>query len=228
MRLFELNMALDEGPRQDRAIELFNQLLPLRQSEGDKAFRARFIETMMQEFGMAITVAANAYNYAKGKANLPDLGRTAQRAARGLPPVVRPPRGRNNAVEPTEIPGEEPIGAEPEATKSDPQELMRDSEKYDGLKKGEIEWERYVDEGNLELSWTLEYTMIPAVEAMAEHEADISSANRTLEKFAKKYKDRLGRLKLQTMEKAQRSDDLRGGAEPKGTQYLSGSVDFRL
>jgi len=221
-------MELDEGPRQDRAIELFNELLPLRQAQGDKHFRTTFITTMMKEFDMNLATASNAYNYARKEVNLPDLGRTAARAAKGLPPVVRPPRQRDMS-DPTAAPTNAPMNGSSSSTgKSDPRQLLKDSEKYDGMTdEDDIEWERYADKDNLEISWGLQYSGMTATEAMNEYKNEVNNANHTLEKFAHKYKDRLGRLKPQTMEKAQKSDQLKGGPS-KGIEYLSGSVDFRL
>ena len=231
MKLYELSMALDEGPRQDRAVELFTQNLPLRQSEGDKVFRHKFIASMMDEFGVTLATAANLYNYARSKAALPDLGRTAARAARGLPPVVRAPRARDpmmpGEAPPVDMPGEAP--ARNNSAASNAEQLMKDVAKYDGLvDDDDIEWEVYKDEGVVELSWGLQYSGTTAVDAMNEYSSEISAANHTLEKAAHKYKDRVGRLKLQTIEKAQKSDELKGGRPSKDIQYLGGSVDFKL
>lgn len=82
-------MDLDEGVRQDTAISIFNKFLPKRTEANDKEFRKVVINTIMQDLGVDLSAAAGLYNYARIKANLPDLGRTAQRAAAGKPPVVR-------------------------------------------------------------------------------------------------------------------------------------------
>jgi hypothetical protein len=89
MRLDEI--ALTEGERQDKAIEIFNRFLPKRTEANDKAFRRHVLDTIMSELGVNIAGAAGLYNYARIKANLPDLGRDATRAAAGKAPVVRTP-----------------------------------------------------------------------------------------------------------------------------------------
>jgi hypothetical protein len=88
MRLYEFEQ-LDEGPRQDKAIELFNKYLPKRTEANDRVFRQVVIDQLMADLGIHLTGAAGLYNYARLKANLPDLGRTAERTAKGLAPVVR-------------------------------------------------------------------------------------------------------------------------------------------
>lgn len=87
MRLDEI--ALDESARQDAAVEIFNRFLPKRTEENDRAFRKHVLNTIVQELGISMESATGLYNYARVKSGLSDLGRTADRAKRGLEPVVR-------------------------------------------------------------------------------------------------------------------------------------------
>ncbi|PWU00482.1 MAG: hypothetical protein C5B52_08805 [Bacteroidetes bacterium] len=250
MRLFELNVALDEGPKQDKAVELFRQNLPLRQQQGDKAFRHAIINALMAEFGLSLAHAANLYNYARQKENLPDLGVAAKRAAAGLPPITR---GGGRAAPPGELPGAAPADiaappgelpptqpneippepvtppAGPMTKTTDSKQLVKDTEKYDGVTdEDDIEWERYIDEGVLELSWGLQYQGMTAEQAMEEYSQEVNDANKVLEKLAHKYRDRVKRFRPQTVEKAQKSDQLKGNAPSKEIQYLNGDIEFSL
>jgi hypothetical protein len=240
MKLFELEMALDEGPRQDRALELFTDNLEKRSELGDTRFRAAIIDALMQEFNVTLATAANLYNYARMKQNIPDLGRTAQRAAKGLPPVVRAPKMRDPSApnqEPAVSGDATPDANQPPApaaksgnnSKSNSQQLLKDTEKFNNVTdEDDIEWERYTDGNVLEISWGLQYTGMTAEEALKEYHTEVGNANHTLEKLAHKYRDKVGKIKLQTLEKAQKSDEVKGGKPAKDVQYLSGSVDFNL
>lgn len=226
MKLFELEMELDEGPRQDRAIELFQQNLPIRQAEGDKAFRHKFIQTIMDEFGASLATAANLYNFARMKANLTDLGRTATRAAKGLPPVVRNQHVSNFSNNQNTA----PANNQPKHSgTSNPEELIKDTDSHQNMTdEDDVEWERFIDDNVLELSWGLQYEGLTAEQAMHEYANEVRTANRHLEKLASKYRDRLNRLRPQTLEKAKQSDEVHGNQPSNDIQYLSGSVDFKI
>lgn len=111
MRLYEFEQ-LDEGPRQDKALGLFNKYLPLRTEQNDRVFRQVVMDNIMLELGVDLVAAAGLYNQARLKANLPDLGRNAQRAAKGLPPVVR------GSAKPKQM---DLFGKSPEVKDNDPQ-----------------------------------------------------------------------------------------------------------
>lgn len=233
MKLFELTQILDEGPRQDRAEQLFIEYKDLLDTKGPTEFRRAVMNALMQEFNLSQANASNIYTSQMKKSGVSGLSNAERRAAAGKDPVKARVKGGAIGDLPSDVSIGEPVAAT--ADKSEEQDdsevkaLLRDTDHFDDLvDEDDFEWDRVQDtDGNLVIEWTYQYNHASAVDTVKENRDEITSANNQLAAVGKKYRDRVISYKPETLERAVKADEQFKG-KPNTVRRLRGQIVLSL
>jgi hypothetical protein len=238
MRLYEFTQIVDEGPRQDRAAELFAELKPVFDAEGPKAFRRKVLDTLVAEFGMSMANASNVYNDQMKKSGYEGLSNAERRAAAGKEPVK--PRTKRDAIAAPDMgaisseipPADVPMSDSDEDSVI--KAIIADCDKLGGIDNPEgytdeddIEWSCSKDGDNIVLEWNYQYNRSSAVDAIKQNRDEVTSANNRLADIGKKYRDRVISYAPATMERAVK-DDERFKGSPETVRRLRGKLELKL
>lgn len=233
MKLFELTQIIDEGPRQDRAEQLFTEYKDLLDTKGPTEFRRAVMNALMQEFGLSQANASNIYTSQMKKSGVTGLSNAERRAAAGKEPVKARVKGGAMSDLPSDASIGEPVAAD--SHKSEEQDdaevkaLLTDTDHFDGLvDEDDFEWDRVQDtDGNLVIEWTYQFNHSSAVDAVKENRDEITSANNQLAAVGKKYRDRVVSYKPETLERAVKADEQFKG-KPDTVRRLRGQIVLSL
>lgn len=237
MRLFELAQIVDEGPRQDRVAQLFNEYKDILDTKGPTEFRRAVMNALMAEFNCSQANASNVYTSYMKQAGVAGLSNAERRAAAGKEPVkarvkggALPTQGKDLTAQ-GDIPQ---VGGDEASEDAIIKSIIADTEQLGGIDNPEgytdeddIDWQCTKNGDNVTIEYAYQFNHMPAVKAIKLNRDEISSANGKLSTIGNKYRDRVISYSPATIERAVKDDEAFKGS-PSTTRRLRGKLELRL